>query len=61
MGGNKLYNVAYPVNPNDAATKEYADNNKRKHIIAVSSNYCDLIKGEYQFSFGGSVCRETGF
>ena len=25
MGGNKLYNVAYPVNPNDAASKDYAD------------------------------------
>ena len=26
MRGNTLYNVAYPVNPQDVATKEYADN-----------------------------------
>ena len=62
MNGNTLYNVPVPVNPHDVATKDYADNNKRKHIIAVSSNCCgDLIEGEYQFLFGGSACRETGF
>ena len=26
MNGNTLYNVSYPVNPQDVATKEYADN-----------------------------------
>ena len=62
MGGNKLYNVSYPVNPNDVASKEYVDNNKRKHIIAVSTNcYGDLTKREYQFAFGGIASRETGF
>ena len=62
MNGNTLYNVPEPINPQDVATKEYADNNKRKHIIAVSANYAgDLVAGEYQFSFGGSTRRETGF
>ena len=62
MGGNTLYNVRGPVNPDDVVTKDYADNNKRKHIIAVYTNYCgDLIEGKYQFSFGGSACKETGF
>ena len=42
------------------ATKEYAD--RRKHIIAVyTSYYGDLIKGDYQFTFGGSACKKAGF
>ena len=69
MRGNTLYNVSNPVNPQDAATKDYCDNGinniieeKRTHIISVSSSFCgDLIKGEYQFPFGGEACKETGF
>ena len=72
MRGNTLYNVADPVNPQDVATKEYADkvgetlkeNLRRKHIIAVNTYYCgNLYKGEYQFTFGGSACTalELGF
>ena len=60
MRGNTLYNVPDPVNPQDVATKEYAD--KKTNIIAVSTNYCgDLIYGEYQFAFGGKTCKEVGF
>ena len=52
MKGNTLYNVVDPVNPQDVATKEYADN--RPHIIAVQTMYSGpLHKGEYQFKFGG--------
>ena len=53
MRGNTLYNVPDPVNPKDVATKKYAD--RSKHIIAVYASYHgDLIKGDYQFTFGGS-------
>ena len=52
MIGSTLYNVSDPVNPQDVATKEYADNN-RPHIIAVHTHYYgNLIKGKYQFTFG---------
>ena len=88
MKGNTLYKVPDPVNPQDVATKEYADkmvNNvgkyvdekiahikrevddftklldyvkktidERPHIIAAHASYHgDLIKGYYQFTFGG--------
>ena len=60
MRGNTLYNVSNPVNPQDVATKEYTDT--KTNIIAVTSNYCgNLIEGEYQFTFGGKTCKETGF
>ena len=73
MRGNTLYNVSDPVNPQDVATKEYADKvgetlkenlNKRPHIIVVNTYYCgNLYKDEYQFTFGGSACTalELGF
>ena len=96
MGGNTLYNVSDPVNPQDVATKKYADkvgegspffkengNYKathtinmayqkptepydaatkdyvdyisKTHIITTTASYHgDLIKGDYQFTFGGS-------
>ena len=54
MNGNTLFNVSDPVNPQDVATKEYADNN-RPHIIAVYTHYSgSLIKNKYQFNFGGN-------
>ena len=60
MRGNTLYNVPDPVNPQDVATKEYAD--KKTNIIAVSTSYCgNLYKGDYQFSFGGNTCKTVGF
>ena len=62
MKGNTLYNVADPVNPQDVATKEYADN--RPHIIAVHASHCGpLIRGKHQFTFGGNESHNatTGF
>ena len=61
MSGNTIYNVADPVNPQDVATKEYVDSGG-KQLITVSTYYCgDLIKGEYQFPFGGNTCKFSGF
>ena len=61
MRGNTIYNVADPVNPQDVVTKEYMDSGG-KQLIAVSTYYCgDLIKGEYQFPFGGNTCKFSGF
>ena len=53
MRGNTLNNVSDLVNPQDVATKKYAD--KRMHIIAAYASYHgDLVKGTYQFTFGGN-------
>ena len=59
MAFKKLLNLSTPSEPFEAATKEYAD--KKTHIIAVSTYHCgDLIKGEYQFTFGGNKCEKSG-
>ena len=35
---------------------------KKTYIITVSTYHCsDLIKGEYQFTFGGNKCEKSGF
>ena len=63
MNGNTLYNVPEPMNSQDVATKEYADN-KRPHIIAVHTPYYGLlIKDKYQFTFGVNEVepRYSGF
>ena len=62
MRGNTLYNVPDSVNPQDVATKEYAD--RSKHIIAVHASYHGPLRAnEYQFSFGGNEINKstTGF
>ena len=63
MNGNTLYNVSDPVNTQDVATKEYADTKIRHMIEALGRYQGDLIKGEYQFSFGGVKAHDatTGF
>ena len=60
MRGYTLTNVLDPADAQDVATKEYVD--KRTHVITVSTHYCgDLIKNEYQCTFGGNKCKHGGF
>ena len=59
MAYNNLLKLHKPTEPYDAATKDYVDyyvkKNLKKHMIAATASYhCDLIKGNYQFTFGGS-------
>ena len=56
---NKLLNLHKPTEPYDATTKDYVDyyikKNLKKHMIAATASYHgDLVKGGYQFTFGGS-------
>ena len=61
MRGNTLYNISNPVDVQDVATKGYVDktlsnvsDKKKTHIITAHASYQgDLIKGTFQFSFGG--------
>ena len=59
IGFKKLLNLPAPSDPYEAATKDYVDNvNKRPHLIAATASYhSDLIKGDYQFTFGGSSIK----
>ena len=60
MAYKKLLNLSTPSEPFEAATKEHVD--KKTHIIVVSTYHCgDLIKGGYQFTFGGNKCKKSGF
>ena len=71
MNFNNIRNVGLPKDESDAVPKSFVDSiikeveekiNKRKHLIAVSTYFCGkLIKGEFQFPFGGSACEEAGF
>ena len=59
MAYNKLLNLHKPIEPYDAATKDYVDyyvnkNLKTRIITTTASYHGDLIKGDYQFTFGGS-------
>ena len=71
MNFNNIRNVGYPKHTEDAVPRSFVDNmansikekvEKRKHVIAVPTNYSgELIKGEYQFSFGGEASEKAGF
>ena len=65
MNFNNIKNIGEPGHTSDAATKGYVDNsindvvdkaiNQRTHLITAHASYQgDLIKGEYQFTFGGA-------
>ena len=63
MNFNKLLNLQKPIEPYDAATKDYVDYvgeeikeklEKKKQLITVYANYCGpLEEGDYPFIFGG--------
>ena len=65
MAFEKLLNLSTPSEPYEATTKEYVDNSitkgiekETRHIIAATASYHgDLIKGDYQFTFGGSSVK----
>ena len=71
MNFNNIRNLGNPQSNTDAVPRKFVDDvekdleekiNKRKHLITVSTYYCgDLIKGEYQFPFGGNTCKFSGF
>ena len=71
MNFNNIRNVGNPKHEADAVPFGFVDDKikaveekieKRKHLITVSTYYCgDLIKGEYQFPFGGNTCKFSGF
>ena len=71
MNFHNIRNVGLPKDESDAVPRRFVDNmikeveekiNKRKQLITVSTYYCgDLIKGEYQFPFGGNACKFSGF
>ena len=64
MNFNNIKNIGEPGHISDAATKGYVDNSindvldkavkQRTHLIMAHASYQgDLIKGKYQFTFGG--------
>ena len=72
MGFKKLLNLPAPSDPYEAARKIYVDETvtnvatdvvdktmkQRTNLIAATTSYHgDLIKGEYQFTFGGSSVK----
>ena len=71
MNFNNIRNVGLPNHEADAVPRSFVDDmvkevekkiKKRKQLITVSTYYCgDLIKGEYQFPFGGNRCKFSGF
>ena len=71
MNFNNIRNVGYPQHNEDAVPRSFVDDmvkttlgqvQKRKHVIAVSTNYQGVLKkGEYQFPFGGIASKDTGF
>ena len=71
MNFHNIRNVGLPKDESDAVPRRFVDSmikeveekiKKRSHIISITTNYIgDLIKGEYQFSFGGEAGEKAGF
>ena len=71
MNFHNIRNVGLPKSNTDAVPRSFVDDmikeveekiKKRSHIISITTNYIgDLIKGEYQFSFGGEAGEKAGF
>ena len=71
MNFHNIRNVGLPKDESDAVPRRFVDSmikeveekiNKRKQLITTTTNYSgDLIKGEYQFSFGGEAGEKAGF
>ena len=71
MNFHNIRNVGLPKDESDAVPRRFVDSmikeveekiKKRSHIITTTTNYSgDLIKGEYQFSFGGEAGEKAGF
>ena len=71
MNFQNIRNVGLPKDEADAVPRRFVDDmikeveekiKKRSHIISTTTNYSgDLIKGEYQFSFGGEAGEKAGF
>ena len=67
MNFNNIRNVGYPKHTEDAVPRSFVDDmvdsikekvEKRKHVIAVTASYQgDLIKDDYQFTFGGQSVK----
>ena len=67
MNFNNIRNVGNPKHEADAVPRSFVDDmvdsikekvEKRKHIIAVTASYQgDLIKDDYQFTFGGQSVK----
>ena len=67
MNFNNIRNVGYPKHTEDAVPRSFVDDmvnsikekvEKRKHVIAVTASYHgDLIKDDYQFTFGGQSVK----
>ena len=60
MNFNHIKNLGYPTNENDGVPMKYVQGvirdleEKRKHLIVANASYHgDLIKGDYQFTWGG--------
>ena len=71
MNFHNIRNVGLPKDEADAVPRRFVDSmikeveekiNKRKQLITVTASYQgELIKGEYQFSFGGEAGEKAGF
>ena len=73
MNFNHIRNVGYPKHTEDAVPRNFVDNmiktieekmeekiNKRKQLISVTASYHGaLIKGDYQFTFGGQSVKSN--